>query len=149
VWLRLSGRSLFVSFFRRSWLWAGAGTRACSCVVGWTILDVPHSVLELELRARAPGASCRVCVCVDAVMCFVVRVRGRGRGAVAGPSIGLELVRSGGVHLLVLGRSGLYALRELELGLRVLELEPRVHRARACWGAVLWHAHLSGSSLCL
>lgn len=92
-----------------------------------------YSVLELELRAWAPGASCRVCVCVDAVMCFV-RVRGRGRGAVAGPFVGLELVRSGRVRLLVLRRSGLYALRELVLELRVLELEPRVRRARACWG---------------
>ena len=65
------------------------------------------------------------------------------------PFVGLELVRSGRVHLLVLGRSGLYALQELVLELRVLELEPRVHQAHACWCAVLWQPHLSGSSLCL
>jgi hypothetical protein len=81
-------------------------------------------------------------------MCFL-RVRGRGRGTVAGPFVGLELVRSARVHLLVLRRSGLHALREFVVELRVLELECRVRRERACWSAVLWHAHLSGSSLYL
>jgi hypothetical protein len=56
-------------------------------------------------------------------MCFF-RVRGRGCGAVAGPFVGLELVRSARVRLHVLVRSRLYALRELVLELRVLELEP-------------------------
>jgi hypothetical protein len=141
VWLHLSGRSFFISFFVALGFWRGPGPGRVLASWAWTTLDVPHLLLELELRAWAPGASCRVRVCVDTVMCFV-RVHGRGRGAVAGPFIGLELVRSRRVRLLVLWRSGLYALR-------VLELELQVRRACAFWRAVLWQAHLSGSSLCL